>query len=289
MLTVDYNLPFAALELREIVILGVVLSYIFASGRIADFVEARGFRLSKKEVLLAPFAYMLLSAIGVLLYFSSGAYLPPQDTIITLAVYLVLLPVAIAVGLGALVLHYFFHDRLNPVQSLDLSLRILLAPIFDGWKGYWTALGAAGILAAISTISYYSSGWDFAKVSLDFLLLSAIVSLYFIYRALTANNNEQRASGFVSALTILTPALIREFLRGLACSALALIPFNIFSACPLDQVGDEVTLALSVFATLLLLIPIIPLVYAIVVNLLRFLTAIEVLLKKEEKSKPAAE
>lgn len=283
------ELPLAALELREIVIIGVVLSYIFASGRIADFVEARGFRISKKEVLLAPFAYMLLSAIGVLFYFSSGAYLPPQDTIITLAVYLVLVPIAIATALGALTLHYFFRDRLNAVQSLDLSLRILLAPIFDGWKGYWTALGAAALLVAISVISFYSSGLDFAKVALDFLLLSAIVALYFVYRALTATSNEARASGFVSALIILAPALIREFLRELACSALALVPFGIFAACPLELAGDEITLALSVLATLVLLIPIVPLVYAVIVNLFRFLTAIEVILRKEEKQKPAAD
>lgn len=282
------ELPLSILELREIIIIGVVLSYIFASGRIADFVQAKGFRLTKKEVLFAPFAYMFLSAIGVLAYFSSGAWVPPQDTIVTLAVYLVLIPVAISVGLGAMVLHYFFRDRLNPVQSLDLSLRILLAPIFDGWKGYWTALGAAGILVAISAISYYSSGLNFEKVTLDFLLLSIIVSLYFAYRALVAKSNEDRASGFVSALTILAPAILREFFSSLVCAALSLVPFGIFSSCPLDQVGNEVTLALSVLATMLLLIPIIPLVYAIAVNLLRFLTAIEILLKKEERGRPEA-
>lgn len=280
------ELSLSILELREIIIVGVVLSYIFASGKIADAVEARGFRISKKEVLLAPFAYMFLAAIGVLTYFASGAALPPQDTIITLAVYLVLLPIAIAVGLGALVLHYFFHDRLNAVQSLDLSLRILLAPIFDGWRGYWTALGAAGILVAISVISYYSSGLSPEKTPLDFLLLAIIVALYFVYRALTATNNEARASGFVSALTILTPAILLEFFRELACGALALVPFGIFSSCPLDQAGSEVALAFSVLATLLLLIPVIPLVYAIVVNLLRFLTAIDVILRKEEKINP---
>ena len=283
------EMPLSILELREVVIIGVVLSYVFASGKIADFVEARGFRISKKEVLLAPFAYMFVSAIGVLAYFASGAYLPPQDTIITLAVFLVLLPVAIVIGLGALVLHYFFRDRLNAVQSLDLSLRILLAPIFDGWKGYWTALGAAGILVAISVISYYSSGLSPEKTPLDFLLLAIIVALYFAYRALTATNNEARASGAVSALTILAPAILLEFFRELACGALALVPFGIFSSCPLDQVGNEVALAFSVLATLLLLIPVIPLVYAIVVNLLRFLTAVEVILKKEEKRKPDAE
>jgi len=281
------EMPLSILELREVVIIGVVLSYVFASGKIADFVEARGFRISKKEVLLAPFAYMFVSAIGVLAYFASGAYLPPQDTIITLAVFLVLLPLAIATGLGALALHYFFRDRLNIVQSLDLSLRILLAPIFDGWKGYWTALGAAGILVAISAISYYSSGLSQEKTPLDFLLLAIIAALYFVYRALTATNNEARASGFVSALTILAPAILLEFFRNLACGALALVPFGIFSSCPLDQAGNEVTLALSVLATLLLLIPVIPLVYAIVVNLLRFLTAIEVILRKEEKKNPS--
>ena len=283
---VPSDIPLATLQLRDIIIIAVVLTYLFASGRIADFVESKDRRVTKREVLLAPLLYMAFACVGVLLYFGSGAWVPPQDTMITVAFYLILIPLAISVGLGALVIHYFFHDRLNPVQSIDLSLRIVLAPVFDGWKGYWTAFGAAAILVGISAVSFYSSGWDFAKVTLDFLLLSFLVSLYFVYRALAAKSNEDKASGFVSALTIITPAIVREFFRELACAVLALIPFNIFSTCPIGEVGNEVTLAISVLATILLLVPIIPIVYAVVVNVLRFFTVIEVLLRKEERAKP---
>ena len=282
------DIPLAILQLRDVIIIAVVLTYLFASGRIADFIESKGRKVTKREVLLAPFCYMFFACAGVLLYFGSGAWVPPQDTIITTLVYLLLIPLGISVGLGALIISYFFHDRLNPVQSIDLSLRIVLSPIFDGYKGYWTAFGAAVILVGISVISFYSSGWDFAKVTLDFLLLSAIVSLYYVYKALVAKTNEDKASNVVSALTIITPAVVREFFRELACAALALVPFNIFSVCPIDQVGNEVTLAISVLATIVLLIPIIPLIYAIVVNVLRFFTVIEVLVRKEEKAKPEA-
>ncbi|MCX6772777.1 MAG: hypothetical protein NTV88_03325 [Candidatus Micrarchaeota archaeon] len=285
---VPADVSLAVLQLRDVIIIGVVLTYLFASGRIADFIESKGRRVTKREVLLAPFCYMVFACAGVLLYFGSGAWVPPQDTIITTLVYLLLIPFAISIGLGGFIIHYFFHDRLNPVQSIDLSLRIVLAPVFDGWKGYWTAFGAAALIVGISTIAFYSSGWDFAKVTLDFLLLSTIVSLYYVYKALVAKTNEDKASGFVSALTIITPAIVREFFRELACAALALVPFNLFSVCPLDQVGNEVTLAISVLATIVLLIPIIPFAYAIVVNVLRFFTVIEVLLRKEEKGKPDA-
>ena len=277
------DIPLATLQLRDIIIIGVVLTYLFASGRIADFVESKDRRVTKREVLLAPLLYMVFACVGVLIYFGSGAWVPPQDTIITTVFYLILIPLAISVGLGALVIHYFFHDRLNPVQSLDLSLRIVLSPVFDGYKGYLTAFGAAVILVGISVVSFYSSGWDFAKVTLDFLLLSLLVSLYYVYRALVAKTNEDKASASVSALTIITPAIVRAFFTELACAALALVPFGIFSVCPIGQAGNEVTLAISVLATVALLIPIIPVAYAIVVNVLRFFTVIEVLVRKEER------
>ena len=113
------DIPLAILQLRDVIIIAVVLTYLFASGRIADFIESKGRKVTKREVLLAPFCYMFFACAGVLLYFGSGAWVPPQDTIITTLVYLLLIPLGISVGLGALIISYFFHDRLNPVQSID--------------------------------------------------------------------------------------------------------------------------------------------------------------------------
>jgi len=279
------DLPIYVLQFRDLILVAIVLSYIFASGKIADFLQASGRPISKKEVLAAPFAYMLFAALGVLLYFSSGLWAPPQDTIIALGVYLVLAPLGITIGLGAIVLHSFFHDRLNAVQSLDLSMRVILAPIFDGLRGYWTALGAAALLVFISGISYWSSGGQFSLVTMDFLLLSSVVALYYLYKALTSAGNESKASNFVTMLILLTPAILRLFFKELVCAGLSRIPFGLFASCPLEQVGNEVTLALSVLATLVILVPIIPVAYAVIVNALRVATAIAILIKNEAKGK----
>ena len=192
---------------------------------------------------------------------------------------------ALCIGAGALAIHGFFHDRLNILQSLDLSMHIILAPIFDGLAGYWTAISAAAVLVLASSLSFWSSGGNFSLVTLDFLIMSALFSLYFLFRALTAQNNEGRASGFVSMLVIFTPSVLRLFLPAVACALLSFIPLQFFKTCPLLQVGNEVTLALSVLATLVLLVPVIPVLYALSVNLLRAATAFSVLLRKE---KPAA-
>ena len=274
-------------QFRDIIIFSAIACYIFAAGKIADFLASSGRRITKREVLLAPFAYVFLGFFALLLYASSGAWVPPQNTVITTVAYLLAIPLALCIGAGALALHGFFHDRLNPLQSLDLSMRIILAPIFDGLSGYWTAVGAAAALVLASSISFWSSGGNFSLVTLDFLIMSALFSLYFLYRALTAQNNEGRASNFVSMLVIITPGVLRLFLPAVACALLSLIPLQFFRTCPLLQVGNEVTLALSVLATLVLLVPAIPVLYALFVNLLRAATALSVLLRKEKPSKAA--
>ncbi|VVB98756.1 Uncharacterised protein [uncultured archaeon] len=271
------------IQLRDIVIVLVVLSYVFAAGRIADFLQSSGRKIKKREAFAAPLAYMLAAAFGVIIYFSSGLWVPPQDTIITLGFYLLLVPLGIAVGLGALVLEAFFHDRLTSPQALDLSIRIIFSPLFDGLSGYWTALAAAGILILISGITSYSSGLNPENMPLDFLILSCIAAAYFLYRTLTARNNEARAGNAVTTLILITPGILRIYFKELVCAILVRLPF--FSSCPLEQAGSDVTLALSVAATLVILIPLIPVAYALAVNLLRFGTLLDVLVKKQAPEK----
>ena len=278
-------------QFRDIVIFAVIACYIFAAGKIADSLTSSGRHITKREVLFAPFVYVFLCFFALLMYASSGAWVPPQNTIITTVAYLLAIPLALCIGAGALALHGFFHNRLNPLQSLDLSMRIILAPIFDGLAGYWTAIGAAAVLVFASSLSFWSSGGNFSLVTLDFLIMSALFSLYFLYRSLTAQNNESRASNFVSMLVIFTPSVLRLFLPTVACALLSLIPLQFFKTCPLLQVGNEVTLALSVLATLVLLVPVIPILYALSVNMLRAATAFSLLLRKDnpEKAKDEAE
>jgi hypothetical protein len=276
-------------QLRELVILLVFFTYVFAAGRIADFLQNSGRAISKRELVLAPFAFMFLSAVGVVAYFSSDYWIPPQNTIITEAFYLLFIPLAIAIGIGAMVLNSFFHDRLNFFQSADLSVKIVLSPLFDGMQGYFTALGAAAIVVGISIISYFSSGSDLALVTMDFLLLSVVVSLYFLYHVFTARTNESKASNVVTMLTILFPSVLRSYFTELVCAGLEHLPFGLFPSCPLLQVGNEVTLALSVAATLILLVPVIPVVYAIAVNGLRMFSALSLVLKKETPPKKQKE
>jgi hypothetical protein len=52
-----------------------------------------------------------------------------------------------------------------------------------------------------------------------------------------------------------------------------------FEACPIDNVGNEVTLALSVLATLVLVVPVIPLFYAAAVNIMRMFSLLAVIRK----------
>ncbi|MEM4634023.1 MAG: hypothetical protein QW275_02615 [Candidatus Anstonellaceae archaeon] len=270
-------------QIRLLALSGFILLFVFAAGKIADFLKSSGNRISKKEAIYAPLAYLLFSTLGVFLYFSSGYWKPPQDTIITNVFYLIAIPAAIMAGVGALVLYSFFKDRLNPTQSLDLSIKIIFAPIFDGLRGYWTALGAAAILAGMSAFSFYSSGGRLSLVTLDFLILSIAVSLYYLYRALTVSGNENKAASIVTMLTILAPSILQSFFKEAVCSILSKIPFGLFSTCPLLQVGSEVTLALAVGATMLLVMPIVPIAYALMVNLLRAIVLAQVLLERERK------
>ena len=269
-------------NLEELALLAIVLVYVFAAGKIADFLQSSGKRITKREALFAPFAYLFVTCVGAAAYFASGAWAPPQNTVITEAFFLVLVPAAIVIGLGAVVLHSFFRDRMNAWQCIDLSLHVILAPIFDGIRGYWTAFGAAAILVAISVLTYWSSGGNFSLVTLDFLLLSILVSLYFLYRAIMSHDSDGRAANLVTMLTVLAPSVLRLFMRDVACALLSLIPLDFFRTCPLAQAGNEVTLALSVLATLVILVPVIPFIYALIVNLLRFLTVVEVLLSPEK-------
>ncbi|MFA6213811.1 MAG: hypothetical protein WC717_00860 [Candidatus Micrarchaeia archaeon] len=275
----------ALAQYRDIALLAAAACYIFAAGKIADFLSSSGKMITRREVLLAPFAYVFLCALALLLYLSSGAWAPPQKTIITTAAYLVAIPLALCIGAGAVALHAIFHGRLHPLQSLDLSMHIALAPIFDGLTGYWTAIGAAAVLVFASGLSFWSSGGNFSLVTLDFLIMCALFSLYYLFRALTSQDNESKASNFVSMLVILAPAILRLFLPGITCALLSLIPLQFFRTCPLLAVGDEVTLALSVLATLVLLVPVIPVLYALSVNILRAGTALSVLVRREPDGK----
>ena len=270
-------------QLRIIGALVIVLFYIFAAGKIADFLQSTGRRITKREALFAPFAMMFVSLAAIALYFISGAYHPPQDTLITNVVYLLLVPAAITLGLGSLVLYGFFHDRLNYLQSLDLSIHIVLSPVFDGIKGYWTALGAGVILSIISAIVFYSSGGRLALVTFDFLLMAIIVSLYYLYRFFTVPGNENKAGNAVMILCLLAPSIMQRYLKDAVCSVLVHLPFGLFSTCPLDSVGSDVTLAVSIGATMLLLVPVVPILYAFVVNVLRAYTLAALLLKQEPK------
>ena len=272
-------------QFRDVAIFAAVACYIFAAGKIADSLSKAGRRMTRREVVMAPFAYVLLCFFALLIYAASGAWVPPQNTIITTAAYLVLIPLAMCICAGALALHGFFHDRLSPLQSLDMSMHIILAPIFDGLAGYWTAIGAAAVLVLASSLSFWSSGGNFSLVTMDFLIMSALFSLYFLYRALTSQSNEGRASNFVSMLVVAAPSVLRLYLPTLVCALLSLIPLQFFRECPLLTVGNEVTLALSVLATLVLLVPVIPLLYALSVNVLRAGSAFAVLLQKEKPSK----
>ena len=274
-------------DIIKLAIVALVLLYIFAAGKIAEFLRMSGRGISKHEVLLVPFAYLFAAAFGILIYFASGLWVPPQSTIITMGFYFLLLPLGITIGLGAAVLHLFFQDRLNAWQSLNLSLHVILAPIFDGLSGYWASFGAAAILVFISGFTYWSSGGNFSLVTLDFLLLSSVVALYFLYRTITSPTNEGRASNLVTMLVVTAPSILRLFFKDIACALLALIPFDFFRTCPLLQAGNEVTLALSVLATLIVLIPIIPIIYALIVNLLRFAGVLQILFAPEAKAEPA--
>lgn len=274
-------------QLRILVAIAIILFYVFAAGKIADFLQSGGRKITKREALLAPFAMLVFSALAISLYFLSGAYKPPQDSLITNIVFYLLIPAGILIAAGAAVLYGFFRDRLNPLQSIDLSIHVVLSPLFDGMKGYWIALGAAAILATISGIVYYSSGGKLSLVTFDFLLLSIVVSLYYLYRAITAQNSENRASNIVTVLCLLAPSLMQRYLKDAVCAVLVRLPFGLFSACPLDSVGSDITLALSIGATMLLLVPIVPFVYAFAVNLLRACTLAALLLKSGPK-KPGA-
>jgi hypothetical protein len=267
-------------HLRDLAIIAILLIYVFAAGRIADFLKSSGKKITRREALAAPFAYLLAACFGVLAYFASGAWAPPQHTIITMAAYLLAVPLGIGIGLGALALHAFFRSRLTPLQSLDLSMRILLAPIFDGAAGYWASLGAAAILVFISGFTYWSSGGNFSLATLDFLLLSVAVSLYFLYKAAVSQGNEAKAANVVMLLVVVAPSVLRLFFKDVVCAGLALLPFAFFKQCPLLQVGNEVTLALSVLATLVILVPIIPIIYAFIVNFMRFFSLLEVLFER---------
>ena len=272
------NLIIPTIELRYLAIFALILWYVFAAGKIADFLQTSGKPINKREALFAPFAYLLLSAFGILLYVSFGLWKPPQDTLVTNGFYLVAVPIGIAIAAGTIAIYSFFRDRLTLTQSADFSVHIAICPLFDGLQGYWTALGAAAVLVVLSGISFYSSGGQLALATNDFLLLSVVVSAYYLYKAFTAVGNEQKASSVVTVLAIMAPSIIEKFLRQTACAVLSGIPISFFQNCLLDS--GQATLLLSIAATLILLVPAVPIIYAFTVNLLRALTLSRVLLGK---------
>lgn len=268
-------------ELRAILAIFAFLCYVFAAGKIAEFLKLSGKRITRREALAAPLAYLAAAAAAIAAYYSSGLWVPPQNTIITMAVYLLLVPLFLAIAAGAVALFAFFRDRLGIVRSLDMSMRIVLAPVFDGISGYWTAIGAAAVLALISSFSFYSSGGNLSLVTMDFMLLSAVVALYFTYRAITSQGSEAKASNLVTALCIVAPSILQFFFKDIFCAALRLIPFDLFRTCPLVQLESGATLGVSIAATMLLLVPVVPFIYAGVVNLLRASVLLSAVAQKE--------
>jgi len=268
-------------QLRLFILFCIAFCYIFAAGKIAEFLQLSGKAIAKREALAAPLAYVAAGILAVFIYYFSGKWVPPQNTIITMAVYLLIVPLAIFILCGAAVLYAFFKDRLNVIQSLDMSMKIVLAPLFDGLSGYWTALGAAAALAAISSFSFYSSGGNLSLVTLDFFLLSIVVALYFVYRSLTSRGSEAKAADFVTALCILAPSILQAFFKDLFCAAFKLIPIAFFKTCPLNQMDSGATLGVSIAATMILLVPVVPFIYAGAVNLLRASALFAVIMQKE--------
>ncbi len=278
-------LPFLGQDLRKqvinVAIILAILCYIFAAGKIADFLQSSGKAITKKEALFAPFAYFATSALLIIIYISSGFFAPPQSTPITLGFFLIIIPSLIALVGGTAALYYFFRDRMNIASCFSLSIRIIFAPLFDGIKGYWTALGGAAIVGVISTISFFSSGGNMALATTDFLFLSITVSLYFVYKAAVAMSNEDRATNLTTFLFILSPSIIKVFARDIACAAIGAIPIKLFATCPLSQSDQQTSLALSLAATFIVLLPLIPIAYAALVNTLRAATVLKLLFAKD--------
>lgn len=274
-------------QLRIFIVLSIVLCYIFAAGKIAEYLKLSDKPITKRDALAAPFAYVFAGVAIVFLYYLSGRWVPPQNTVITMAVYILFIPLAMIIFSGAAVLYAFFKNRLGIAQSLDMSMKIVLAPLFDGLKGYWTALGAAAALAAISGFSFYSSGGNLSLVTLDFFLLSTVVAIYFAYRSITSRDSESKATNFVTAICIIAPGILQAFFKDLFCAIFRMVPIAFFKTCPLDQLDSGATLGVSITVTMLLLVPIVPFIYAGTVNAIRACVLIDVLMDKK-KGKPKA-
>ncbi len=273
----------SVIELRYAISGIVLLTYLFAAGKIADYVQNAGGTLTRREMFLSSFAYMLSASAAVLVYFASPYWAPPQDTLVTKLAYLIAIPLALAAAAGALAILSFFRNRLNLAQAADLSTRIVFAPVFDGLRGYWTMLNTMFVLGIIAAVAFYSSGGNFSLITLDFLILSIAAALYFAYRSISSQNSEDKASNAAAAFILVAPSVLRTFFKDLVCSGLSIVPFGIFSSCPLSQSGGEATLAISVLATLLLLVPVIPVVYAVFVNALRFFSALRLAAMREKR------
>ncbi len=271
-------------QVINVALIAGLLCYIFAAGRIADYLLSSGKRITKKEAVFVPFAYLATSAIFVIIYLTSGFFAPPQATIVTLGFFLVVVPALITLAAGTAVIYWFFRDRIGASECFSLSLRIIFAPIFDGIKGYWTALGAAVIIAIVSTLAFFSSGGNMALATTDFLFLSITVSLYFVYKAAVAQSNEERASSLTTLLFILSPSIIRIFARDIACAVIGAIPVRLFSSCPLAASDQQTSLALSLAATFIVLLPLIPIAYAALVNALRATTVFKLLAAKDPQA-----
>lgn len=282
---------FAAIlsQFRALLFLLAILMYVFAAGRIAEFTKLSGARIGRREALAIPAAYLIAGLATIAAYYASGHWVPPQNTPITLAFYIVAIPIAIFWLMGAAALYMFFREKAGIVGSLDLSMKIALAPLFDGLKGYWTALGAAAVLSLVSAVSFYSSGGNMALLTLDFTILSCVSALYFAYRALTAKGSEPQASNMVTALCIVSPIIMQKFFRDFVCAALALLPIRLFAECPLLSMDGGATLGVSIAATVVLLVPIVPFIYAGVVNALRAGMLLGIIAEGEGRKKPDKE
>lgn len=266
----------------------LVLCYVFACGRIADFIEcvAGEGRMMRREVLGAPLAYIIVIVLAVAAYFSSGASAPPQGTPVSIAVYFLVIPLFVATVAGAIPIYAVFRDRLNPLNAIELSTKILFAPVYDGLHGYWTALGAAALLVILSGIAYYSGGGNIEATATDLMLLSSLSALAFVYLAFSARETETRASRFVTAAVLVLPGIIRIYFKQGVCTGLAMVGV---SPCPLAGTGEGLTLMASVGITLGILVPIVPFAYAFVVNLLRFYRALKALAAPAREKKRKVE
>ena len=106
----------------------------------------------------------------------------------------------------------------------------------------------------MAEVMWVSSDWSSrSRIALQrrrySLRSSILISLYYLYRMLTTPGNENKASNAVTILCLLAPSIMQRYLKDAVCAILLQLPFGFFQTCPLDSVGSEVTLMVSIGAS----------------------------------------